>query len=174
MSSSTRSMRLPSRRWSAITPSRSRCLRSDVPSGPSMRACPLTCASSRSCRQRSSASCLDLWLLTCMSVRSEHLDAPGGGDPHVDGVQSRDRRCLVSGHPLWRERRRMTRAIEQSLAAVPPQLAREVRADRGDSRHPVSYTHLRAHETRHDLVCRLLLEKKKKKKNTTKQQINYK
>src|SRR5450759_1371299 len=26
--------------------------------------------------------------------------------------------------------------------------------------NPVSYTHLRAHETRHDLVCRLLLEKK--------------
>src|SRR5450756_2497787 len=24
---------------------------------------------------------------------------------------------------------------------------------------PVSYTHLRAHETRHELVCRLLLEK---------------
>ena len=24
----------------------------------------------------------------------------------------------------------------------------------------VSYTHLRAHETRHDIVCRLLLEKK--------------
>ena len=30
---------------------------------------------------------------------------------------------------------------------------------------PVSYTHLRAHETRHDLVCRLLLEKKKKKES---------
>src|SRR5665811_2575301 len=29
---------------------------------------------------------------------------------------------------------------------------------------PVSYTHLRAHETVLDLVCRLLLEKKKKKK----------
>src|SRR5450756_1658520 len=29
-------------------------------------------------------------------------------------------------------------------------------------RASVSYTHLRAHETRHDLVCRLLLEKKKK------------
>src|SRR5450756_2745000 len=27
----------------------------------------------------------------------------------------------------------------------------------------VSYTHLRAHETRHDLVCRLLLDKKKEK-----------
>src|SRR5450756_2851033 len=33
---------------------------------------------------------------------------------------------------------------------------------------PVSYTHLRAHETRHDLVCRLLLEKKKKLKKTQK------
>src|SRR5450759_12714 len=38
-----------------------------------------------------------------------------------------------------------------------------------DGLHTVSYTHLRAHETRHDLVCRLLLEKKKKKKK--KQQI---
>ena len=30
-----------------------------------------------------------------------------------------------------------------------------------DQAHPVSYTHLRAHETVLDLVCRLLLEKKK-------------
>src|SRR5665811_961104 len=30
---------------------------------------------------------------------------------------------------------------------------------------PVSYTHLRAHETVLDLVCRLLLEKKKKTKH---------
>src|SRR5665647_3638983 len=30
------------------------------------------------------------------------------------------------------------------------------------SHHPVSYTHLRAHETDSYLVCRLLLEKKKK------------
>src|SRR5665213_4003511 len=29
---------------------------------------------------------------------------------------------------------------------------------------PVSYTHLRAHETGRNLVCRLLLEKKKKQK----------
>src|SRR5450759_2912214 len=34
---------------------------------------------------------------------------------------------------------------------------------RCDPREAVSYTHLRAHETRHDIVCRLLLEKK----NTT-------
>ena len=31
---------------------------------------------------------------------------------------------------------------------------------------PVSYTHLRAHETVLDLVCRLLLEKKTKQKKT--------
>ena len=31
---------------------------------------------------------------------------------------------------------------------------------------PVSYTHLRAHETPEHLVCRLLLEKKKKSNNT--------
>ena len=36
----------------------------------------------------------------------------------------------------------------------------------------VSYTHLRAHETVLDLVCRLLLEKKKKHK-TIKLQTNY-
>ena len=36
---------------------------------------------------------------------------------------------------------------------------------------PVSYTHLRAHETVLDLVCRLMLEKKKKKKkNTTREE----
>ena len=34
----------------------------------------------------------------------------------------------------------------------------------GGRRAPVSYTHLRAHETVLDLVCRLLLEKKKAKK----------
>ena len=33
---------------------------------------------------------------------------------------------------------------------------------------PVSYTHLRAHETVLDLVCRLLLEKKKKTKLSNK------
>ena len=33
--------------------------------------------------------------------------------------------------------------------------------EKGDGREAVSYTHLRAHETVLDLVCRLLLEKKK-------------
>src|SRR5665213_4350409 len=38
----------------------------------------------------------------------------------------------------------------------------------GDQGGPVSYTHLRAHETGRNLVCRLLLEKKKKTKTKKK------
>ena len=37
---------------------------------------------------------------------------------------------------------------------------------------PVSYTHLRAHETVLDLVCRLLLEKKKKTSMTDHTETN--
>ena len=37
---------------------------------------------------------------------------------------------------------------------------------------PVSYTHLRAHETVLDLVCRLLLEKNKQKKQRQRQTSN--
>eukprot|EP00825_Cyclidium_porcatum_P001990 TRINITY_DN10919_c0_g1_i1.p1 TRINITY_DN10919_c0_g1~~TRINITY_DN10919_c0_g1_i1.p1 ORF type:complete len:421 (-),score=42.19 TRINITY_DN10919_c0_g1_i1:12-1274(-) len=36
---------------------------------------------------------------------------------------------------------------------------------------PVSYTHLRAHETRHDLVCRLLLEKKNIKHKSSRNEL---
>src|SRR5665648_1213130 len=67
--------------------------------------------------------------------------------------------------------------VEQLLRVISQQLIRLRRSDVlrglgriGLSRIPqierqleyitVSYTHLRAHETRHDLVCRLLLEKK--------------
>ena len=46
-------------------------------------------------------------------------------------------------------------------AAQNPELKAELEAMRG-AIEAVSYTHLRAHETVLDLVCRLLLEKKKK------------
>src|SRR5660397_283062 len=39
---------------------------------------------------------------------------------------------------------------------------------------PVSYTHLRAHETKANLVCRLLLEKKKKKKKKKHKKLKQK
>ena len=38
-----------------------------------------------------------------------------------------------------------------------------------DVEYTVSYTHLRAHETGRNLVCRLLLEKKKKKQKNKKE-----
>src|SRR5450756_2673913 len=50
-------------------------------------------------------------------------------------------------------------AYEQSPPAVIT--GERLLAPGRDSPGAVSYTHLRAHETRHDLVCRLLLEKKK-------------
>ena len=42
------------------------------------------------------------------------------------------------------------------------QLAQNPKIDLYIKQTPVSYTHLRAHETVLDLVCRLLLEKKQK------------
>src|SRR5450759_4119419 len=48
-----------------------------------------------------------------------------------------------------------------ALDAVPRAPVRLYGQAREDCIDAVSYTHLRAHETRHDLVCRLLLEKKK-------------
>src|SRR5665648_585501 len=54
-----------------------------------------------------------------------------------------------------RTRAVLHRASSDRVAEARPQR----RGDRCPA--PVSYTHLRAHETRHDLVCRLLLEKKK-------------
>ena len=44
----------------------------------------------------------------------------------------------------------------------------EVKSDEIEGTDAVSYTHLRAHETVLDLVCRLLLEKKKNKKTDNK------
>ena len=49
-------------------------------------------------------------------------------------------------------------------------LSNEILVTCPNCKNPVSYTHLRAHETVLDLVCRLLLEKKKKKITKKKKQ----
>src|SRR5450759_542847 len=67
---------------------------------------------------------------------------------------------------------KIAEAIADALTSASPQLRYQITPD--PMRHLItavlpkrmvdkiiSYTHLRAHETRHDLVCRLLLEKKK-------------
>ena len=45
--------------------------------------------------------------------------------------------------------------------------------DQPSPQDPVSYTHLRAHETVLDIVCRLLLEKKKRKRNNRSFKLNH-
>ena len=55
--------------------------------------------------------------------------------------------------------------------ADPTQIAELDRVLRITDAVAVSYTHLRAHETGRNLVCRLLLEKKKKKTKKTKKTI---
>src|SRR5659263_273451 len=60
------------------------------------------------------------------------------------------------------------RYLGSNTISTIPRIAEEIKKIRETNGEkytiPVSYTHLRAHETRHDLVCRLLLEKKKKQK----------
>src|SRR5674476_789881 len=51
------------------------------------------------------------------------------------------------------------------VGSLPGALHRRRDHARGHLQGPVSYTHLRAHETGRNLVCRLLLEKKKIKNN---------
>mgnify|MGYP003381505295 CR=1 FL=1 len=50
---------------------------------------------------------------------------------------------------------------KEMRAKSPEDLNKELLELRKAQFSPVSYTHLRAHETVLDLVCRLLLEKKK-------------
>src|SRR5659263_648552 len=57
---------------------------------------------------------------------------------------------------------RLVAAREHRYRTRRCQPSRREGMQRRRSLESVSYTHLRAHETRHDLVCRLLLEKKKK------------
>ena len=53
---------------------------------------------------------------------------------------------------------------------VKEKISKEI--ERFKNTNTVSYTHLRAHETKANLVCRLLLEKKKKRKHTKRSNCN--
>ena len=62
------------------------------------------------------------------------------------------------------KRQRLVDAPRFTAGDAPAVLRRRLAAQRDDVHRvlrPVSYTHLRAHETVLDLVCRLLLEKRK-------------
>src|SRR5450759_2723235 len=105
----------------------------------------------------------------------------------ISALEFGNRDVMLGGRPTWTALSKSSAyAMEGLLQGVvdsPPRILVRIRPDskhdrthgarmRSDPRTtlrlscggcgPVSYTHLRAHETRHDLVCRLLLEKKKK------------
>ena len=77
--------------------------------------------------------------------------------------------------PGWIERDKTVPPFEKAAFALKPgELSRVIRTRYGlhiiklleyRKAEPVSYTHLRAHETVLDLVCRLLLEKKQNNKH---------
>src|SRR5450756_2687049 len=104
--------------------------------------------------------------------------ATGGGTPHdrgpdraiAHGANERAAgavlRAAVDAYPAGGERTLRADSARPAARGVGPCGQRDRSAGGADLyvrvREAVSYTHLRAHETRHDLVCRLLLEKKKK------------
>src|SRR5665647_3239146 len=96
-------------------------------------------------------------LLSCLEVRCRHLLRL------LDEAVQQDHHASIHGedHPC------------NAAADMRPDLP-HARLQLPDERHPqrpsipVSYTHLRAHETDSYLVCRLLLEKKKKKQKIKK------
>ena len=81
-----------------------------------------------------------------MAPRLSHPNAAKRGASEQPGMELR----LVS--------RALNEAVEATAQFFKTQ---RVVACCGDRFTPVSYTHLRAHETLMNLVCRLLLEKKK-------------
>src|SRR5450756_3033704 len=68
---------------------------------------------------------------------------------------------LISSMPMLMPERRGMSCRANGLPRRLAKAVRELASVLMRMPNPVSYTHLRAHETRHDLVCRLLLEKKK-------------
>src|SRR5664280_3505672 len=107
-----------------------------------------------------------------MPVRSSGMVSEGCGD--VGGLgqaQDGDREVAQAGHDAGGCRcgpgtgpRRTSRRGPNGVGPRWTSDRAARRRARPDWSGSVSYTHLRAHETVLDLVCRLLLEKKKKNK----------
>ena len=122
-----------------------------------------------------------LWAARFFKTRSIAKTAIEGGKVHLDGQRVKVSREISVGETLvikqgWDEKEvvvlglsadrgpaPVARELYEETAASIEKREREAQARKAaGGAVAVSYTHLRAHETRHDLVCRLLLEKKKK------------
>src|SRR5450756_1226853 len=113
-----------------------------APHSPRYKA-PLTC-------KLHSFRSVDLDIVTSFFLLDTGLDKPTRNrDPALDPFP-----------PGWMEIE-TARAVSDTFRPYPEHVPREQGHYAGrPAVAAVSYTHLRAHETRHDLVCRLLLEKK--------------
>src|SRR5450756_2219579 len=89
------------------------------------------------------------------------LDVHRGGQVHRCPPAQRLLGCPDADRRVRRDRRRQLQRGVPGLAGRHPAVNQAEPVRLVDADLAVSYTHLRAHETRHDLVCRLLLEKKK-------------
>src|SRR5678815_1274534 len=69
---------------------------------------------------------------------------------------------VTAAKEFWPLRSDLERAVDSCTQSVHRDEPDFEAYNEGSSVIPVSYTHLRAHETPEHLVCRLLLEKKKK------------
>src|SRR5674476_1513120 len=90
-----------------------------------------------------------------VEVSQRHIDSDAGNGEFGSRVFDRLKPLLRQDRGC-QERELLVRASVSHTAVLSVD---------SDTSHPVSYTHLRAHETGRNLVCRLLLEKKKTKKN---------
>src|SRR5665811_2477951 len=94
-----------------------------------------------------------LWLMTWRCLRMGSFDS--GLRPALSGVSALIRHCTI--HVL------SGLDARKQLWPLRDHWADNSRGRSAPTPSPVSYTHLRAHETVLDPVCRLLLEKKKLK-----------
>src|SRR5450759_1348586 len=122
-------------------------------------------------------SCIRRWTMRDLRIARERV--PAAVPPRkarADDIDAKPHERCRAGH--WRrlsqpDRCRMFRGrggsaastqtkgvtITVALAIEPPPRAALDAFTKSTGITAVSYTHLRAHETRHDLVCRLLLDK---------------
>src|SRR5450756_1889787 len=118
--------------------------------------------------------------VACAGCRLKTVSTPRNGLPSIVVQTMREedatlRYSIRAGYPQLRStlpagalekiNKVITAMVLPDIAGMKQNAADDAAWAAKNPSEAVSYTHLRAHETRHDLVCRLLLEKKKKKKH---------
>src|SRR5450756_2960796 len=133
-----------------------------LPSGAATNATPpamplMPCRSSRAISAQTAAGRLDRAALMAAPLGfgaaiGDEDTPPACRTPAADANAAACLDCRAMGTRTLNLPRGLTREGDD----VPALHLRRLDREAGSRRGPVSYTHLRAHETRHNLVCRLL------------------